>query len=144
MSDLDRVLDQFARRLEAAIEAGLEPAAATLEGLVVATDAFGDDTGATRGSSFAAVASERTATRAARRGREAFAEAARLNPGTEEANELKVPDGAIRVVATSMTSYAADLERERGGDQAFLEETMRLEAPYLQQAGVQALREVLG
>jgi hypothetical protein len=142
-SSADRALAALAGKVEATALRHLQAAAESFEGVLIATDAYGDDTGANRGATFAAAATSERAGVANRKARAALAEAARLNPGLEYAEELELPDGVVRVIGTSMTAYAADLEHDAVGERAYLEDSMLLEAPRLQDAALDAIREVM-
>ena len=143
-STADAALARLPDQIEAAVLGRLQRAADTLEGVLVATTAYNDDTGANRGATYAAAATNQHSGEAQRRARRALAEAERLNPGYEAAEDVDVPPGVVRVVGTSMTRYAEHLEQSRAGQNAYLADTMRLEAPRLQDAALDGVREVVG
>lgn len=139
----DQALAQLADRVERAILRKLTPAAEDFEGVLLATGAYDDDTGANRGATYAAAATARNSSAAQRRGRQALGEAERLNPGQGEAEEIAIPDDVVRVVGTSMTAYVQYLEGDAAGRHAYLADSLRLEAPRLQDAALDGIREVM-
>ena len=137
-------LTRLEAELIAAARRGMEDGAAQLQAVAVTTPAYNDDTGATRASTTAYVATSRGGGAAVIRRAAAEVRRLRFNDGQDELIEAEGPRGEnLMIVLTVPTSYVIDLEERLAGLQAFLAPTLYSEAPRIW-AGVQReIAEVL-
>lgn len=143
MGELLKGFDAYLTRLAAGTVDGLGAVARNIEQDAVETDAYQDDTGATRDSTTAYVIglgiddSDRF---------EAAADKARaFNPDHVDVTTVgTVPDAIGLVVLSTPTDYAIDLERDYGGQHAYLAETLLTGAASAISTIAKAVRRRLG
>lgn len=142
---VDRMLAEVDRWLaaqEAALEQGAQTGAALLAAAAQATNAHGDQTGATRAGYTAYVATPDSSGDDAVDGAAAAVE--EKNPGRSELRDEPVTQADhITVVLTCPTDYQWALEIGRGGASAVIGPTMDAQAAAVHAAIVAALREVV-
>jgi hypothetical protein len=132
-------VDALAEREEDAMLDGLNAGAVNMQATLQTTDAYENQSGATRISTVAFVAHGDDD--GAEIVGEAIAQAEELNPGKVVAYEI---EGAShpRVIATAFTSYTEYLETTRAAQNAFLAPAMDEQAPHLHEQAIEAMREV--
>jgi hypothetical protein len=103
----------------------MEAGAELLQGVAVATDAYQDDTGATRAGTVAYVASARGGGATAVRRAAAEVRRLRFDDNQVELDQVAGPTGHdLTIVLTVPTRYVLDLETERAGAHAFIRPTI--------------------
>ena len=140
IDDLLRNIDAFVARIEQESQHGMVAGMLLMEGDAKVTDAYENDTGATRLSTVGYVAGVND---------ERFAEAAALaasrNPDHVARDTAPAaPDGTVRGILTAPTDYAIDQEQERGGNNAWIAPTIQGSSRRAFDRAIQQLREVFG
>ena len=147
-SQLERELDELARRIAAAARRGLEAEAQAMERDAQNTSAYLGMSGATRASTVAYVVDERD--NGSAKIAEAYGIAAAYLDGfTEHAGRAhlepagNIGPGEIAVVLTVPTDYIDKLETQRAGEKAFIGPTMNKFRSRLARRAARSIREEL-
>lgn len=127
-------LTRFQQQTDRAIRAGLTQASVVIEAVGRETEAYRDQSGATRASTvcYLATPDQPNPPEVSEAHQEAIAHLLMFDG--HDGMPLREPAGQVRqhqyvLVLTSMTDYADALETERGGRNAWMAETMRVNAP---------------
>lgn len=133
MTDFDnvfRALDQMQRQIEQAAVDGLRQAAGEVTAFLQASDAYGDQTGATRAGSIAFVVTPEDD--GSGEFNAAYGAVAELNPGHAYAEDAEGPGpDELMLVATVPTDYQQHLETANAGDHATLRPAMEALGPQI-------------
>lgn len=137
-----RALDQLQRAIIEAAEDGLRQAAEDVTAFLQASDAYGDQTGATRAGSIAFVATPQDD--GSGEFNAAYGAVAELNPDHAYAEEAGGPAAdEIMLVATVPTDYQQHLETANAGDHATLRPSMEALTPQIQATWTRAVEAKL-
>lgn len=136
-------LDRLEAAILAAAREGMEQGAELMQGVAVATDAYQDDTGATRAGTVAYVAGARGGGAADVRRAAAEVRRLRFDDDQVELDQVAGPTGQdLAIVLTVPTRYAIDLETAHAGEHSFIRGTVLGQASRVFQLVMTNIRKV--
>lgn len=115
-----------------------------IESEAQATDVFGDDTGATRGSIVGYVVAGNGVVDQSGKAEDAYAYAEGRRPGSATNDFVEVSRTEIAAFLTVFTFYAPELEARNAGEGGFIGQTMDENSSRLHKAVESAIKKVTG